>query len=204
MVYCLKAPSHYLDQCWLLSEVWWHSPESNFTACVPATILYNESENYTFTITATYPRGQWVNECMSYAQTAQKTMELPYNSIIHVTHIAWSWETHDIHIRLWAHNRQSMQYHKRRAMACFSRILEKNDCIINRGVTIHLVTIRFVLRYTACDTLHDTIFAIHISDILLYPLNNEVVGGGVYWFHFVRLSVRPSVRPSVLPVVSAL
>ena len=35
-----------------------------------------------------------------------------------------------------------------------------------RGVTIHLVTIRFVLRYTACDTLHDMIFAIHISDIL--------------------------------------
>ena len=35
-----------------------------------------------------------------------------------------------------------------------------------RGVTIHLVTIRFVLWYTACDTLHDTIFAIHISDIL--------------------------------------
>ena len=26
--------------------------------------------------------------------------------------------------------------------------------------------IRFVLRYTASDTLHDTIFAIHISDIL--------------------------------------
>ena len=42
----------------------------------------------------------------------------------------------------------------------------------------------------------------HISIILhcalLYPLNNEVVGG-VYWFHSVRLSVRPSVRPSVCP-----
>ena len=25
----------------------------------------------------------------------------------------------------------------------------------------------FVLRYTACDTLHDMIFAIHISDILI-------------------------------------
>ena len=35
-----------------------------------------------------------------------------------------------------------------------------------RGVTIHLVMIRFVLRYTACNTFHDTIFAIHISDIL--------------------------------------
>ena len=36
----------------------------------------------------------------------------------------------------------------------------------HRGVTIHLVTIRFVLRYTACDILNDTIFTIHISDIL--------------------------------------
>ena len=35
-----------------------------------------------------------------------------------------------------------------------------------RGVTIHLVTIRFVLQYTVSDTLHDTIFAIHISDII--------------------------------------
>ena len=40
------------------------------------------------------------------------------------------------------------------------------SAITIRGVTIHLVTIRFVLWYTACDTLHDTIFAIHISDIL--------------------------------------
>ena len=31
---------------------------------------------------------------------------------------------------------------------------------------IHLVMIQFVLWYTSCDTLHDTIFAIHISDIL--------------------------------------
>ena len=38
--------------------------------------------------------------------------------------------------------------------------------LVIRGVTIHLVTIRFVLRYTACDILHDTIFAMHISDIL--------------------------------------
>ena len=35
-----------------------------------------------------------------------------------------------------------------------------------RGVTIHLVMIWFVLQYTACDTFHDTIFAIYISDIL--------------------------------------
>ena len=31
---------------------------------------------------------------------------------------------------------------------------------------IYLVTIRFPLQYTVCDALHNTIFAIHISDIL--------------------------------------
>ena len=36
--------------------------------------------------------------------------------------------------------------------------VEGSLCIGVRGVTIHLVTIRFVLRYTACDTFHDTYF----------------------------------------------
>ena len=32
MACCLIAPSHYLNQCWLMiSEVLWHSPDSNFT-----------------------------------------------------------------------------------------------------------------------------------------------------------------------------
>ena len=32
MVCCLMAPSHYLNQCWIIiSEVFWHSPEDNFT-----------------------------------------------------------------------------------------------------------------------------------------------------------------------------
>ena len=32
MACCLPAPSHYLNQCWvLISEVLWHSPDSNFT-----------------------------------------------------------------------------------------------------------------------------------------------------------------------------
>ena len=48
---CLMAPSHYLNQYWLLiSEILWHSPESNFTASTQATNLFNEFENYTFKI----------------------------------------------------------------------------------------------------------------------------------------------------------
>ena len=41
IAWCLMAPSHYLNQCWLLiSEVLWHSHKSSFTASAPAAILY--------------------------------------------------------------------------------------------------------------------------------------------------------------------
>ena len=61
----LKAPSHYLNQCWFLfSEVLWHSPENNFTASTPLIIGPIKFINYTFRITATFPRGQCVNEVL--------------------------------------------------------------------------------------------------------------------------------------------
>ena len=44
----------------LIIEVPWHSSENNFTANAQAIILYNEVEGYTFEITATYPRGQFI------------------------------------------------------------------------------------------------------------------------------------------------
>ena len=38
---CLTAPSHYLNQYWfIISEVFWHSPKSNFTASAAAIILH--------------------------------------------------------------------------------------------------------------------------------------------------------------------
>ena len=38
MACCLKAPSHYLNQCWLIvSKVQWHSSEGNFTKDTSAT-----------------------------------------------------------------------------------------------------------------------------------------------------------------------
>ena len=64
---CLMAPSHYLNQCWLIiSKILWHSPQSNFTARVQAAILYNEFENYTFKTSATSPCGQWVKWFFSF------------------------------------------------------------------------------------------------------------------------------------------
>ena len=50
---CLMASRHYLNQCWLLiSEVLWHSSQSNFTAISQATILYKFQDNI-FKILAT-------------------------------------------------------------------------------------------------------------------------------------------------------
>ena len=47
MACCLRAPSHYLNQCWLMiSEVLWHSPDSNFTENAYKIYRWNELEIY--------------------------------------------------------------------------------------------------------------------------------------------------------------
>ena len=47
MACCLMAPSHYLNQCWLLiSEVLWHSPDSNFTENTEDIYRWNQFEIY--------------------------------------------------------------------------------------------------------------------------------------------------------------
>ena len=55
------STSHYLNQCWpFISEVLWHSPQTNFRAKAQACILDDELENYTFKITTASPSGQCV------------------------------------------------------------------------------------------------------------------------------------------------
>ena len=62
MACCLTAPSHYLNQCRLMiSEVLWHSPDSNFTENTQDIYHWNEFESYYFETVITSPRGQWVN-----------------------------------------------------------------------------------------------------------------------------------------------
>ena len=61
MACCLTAPSHYLNQCWLMiSEVLWHSPDSNFTESTQNIYRWNEFEIYSFETVVKFPRGQWV------------------------------------------------------------------------------------------------------------------------------------------------
>ena len=65
MAWCLTTPSHYLNQCWLItSEVLRHSHEIDITGNAQDSHLCYEFENYYFffKITASSPRGQWVNE----------------------------------------------------------------------------------------------------------------------------------------------
>ena len=58
MACCLTAPSHYLDQCWLItSNVMWHSSE--MWICEETNQL-NKIVNSIFRITFRSPRDQWV------------------------------------------------------------------------------------------------------------------------------------------------
>ena len=62
MARCLTAPSHYLNQCWLIiSEAQWQSHEGNFTRDASAINYCNQLENYLPKISLKSPRGQWVN-----------------------------------------------------------------------------------------------------------------------------------------------
>ena len=60
MACCLTAPSHYLNQCWLIiSKVLWHSSE-DIIIRFEDTNQYSKIEYYIFEITLRSPRGQWV------------------------------------------------------------------------------------------------------------------------------------------------
>ena len=62
MTCCLTAPSHYLNQCWLIiREVQWHSFLDNFTRDTSTINHYDTFENYITKISFNFPRGQWVN-----------------------------------------------------------------------------------------------------------------------------------------------
>ena len=83
MACCLLAPSHYLNQCWVLMEVkFWHSLGSNLTASAKATILWNEFEFYTFEIIATSPGGHWVKYSGTSLQRPWNYQQTPTKCLI--------------------------------------------------------------------------------------------------------------------------
>ena len=63
MACCLAAPSHYLNQCWLvISKVSWHSPQCTTIKYLWDTNMYNKNKNYIFKLPSRSPRGQWFND----------------------------------------------------------------------------------------------------------------------------------------------
>ena len=55
------SESHYLNQYWfLINHAMWHSSENNFTVNPQTIIVWNEFKSYTFKISPTTPRDQWI------------------------------------------------------------------------------------------------------------------------------------------------
>ena len=74
----MTAPSHYLNQCWLIiSKLWWHSSEGNFTASISAINHCNWLEKYSSKISLKSPRPQWAKykpcdvPSLTYAMTTK-------------------------------------------------------------------------------------------------------------------------------------
>ena len=64
MACCLRAPSHYLNQCWLItSMVQWHFFKGYFIRNTSTINYENELEMHLSKIPFKSPRGQWVNWC---------------------------------------------------------------------------------------------------------------------------------------------
>ena len=61
MACCLMAPSHHLNQCWLIiGEVPWHSSQDIILRWCEDTNQWNKIENCSFKIASRFPRDQWV------------------------------------------------------------------------------------------------------------------------------------------------
>ena len=70
MACCLTAPSHYLNQCWLIiNEVQWHSYLSNFTTNASTISHWNLFEKCMSKISFKSFRGHWVNHAIPLAES---------------------------------------------------------------------------------------------------------------------------------------
>ena len=63
MAWCLMAPNHYLNQCWLIiSKAEWHSSKGKFTRDTSVINRLNYLENEVPKISFKFPRGHWVKK----------------------------------------------------------------------------------------------------------------------------------------------
>ena len=75
MACCLTAPSHYLNQCWLITRgVLWHTSESSFAGIAQGIDSGYEFEKDILKNIFKSPRGQWVNTLNTSFETAHRWM----------------------------------------------------------------------------------------------------------------------------------
>ena len=80
MAVCMIASSHYLNQCWLhISEVFCHSPESNFIVSVQPISPYKKFKNYTFTLFTVISPKELSNRIRQLRIKDRKTPAAPHS-----------------------------------------------------------------------------------------------------------------------------
>ena len=89
MACCLTAPSHYLNQCWLIiSEVQWHSYQGKFTRYASTINHQNPLENYISKISLKFPGANELNSVWGLMPPTQYihqgfSSHCPYGSLMH-------------------------------------------------------------------------------------------------------------------------
>ena len=92
MACCLTAPSHYLNQCWLIiSKIQWYSSEGNVTRDILATNHICWLENYLSKISIKSPRGQWVNSLVPGKVTILTHWGLDTSYFTNIFKYTFSW-----------------------------------------------------------------------------------------------------------------
>ena len=92
MACCLTAPSHYLNQCWLIIRgVLWHTSESSFAGIAQGIDSGYEFEKDILKNIFKSPRGQWVNtllcnEAIIVSSIFVNGLSLNLNTMILITY----------------------------------------------------------------------------------------------------------------------
>ena len=90
MACCLTAPSHYLNQCWLIIRgVLWHTSESSFAGIAQGIDSGYEFEKDILKNIFKSPRGQWVNEHSAHHR--RTTTSVQHAPIMCVWPLKWPW-----------------------------------------------------------------------------------------------------------------
>ena len=81
MAWSLQAPSHYLNQCWLISDI-------HIRAISQEMPLPSITENYISKISFKFPRGQWVKFDRHRGTVAETPVKFKVDMLISTTNLA--------------------------------------------------------------------------------------------------------------------